>query len=773
MLFQSKSIKHKFLTAVATTSFITSLITTTLIGIFDWGEHKTRWINDMGNQALLLGRACIPALQFNDKELATKNLALLEVRPRIHSAALYDANGTIYANFRGSKYFTKLPLNFKNNTAYVNGDELTISREINQNGDLVGYMLITAEYGLNKRLATYFGILLVIGVLALIISQFIARWLHDQIAQPVEEIAGLAKEVVEKRDYSLRAQKTTDDEVGYLVNAFNTMLDEIEKGNEAQQKSHDLLETKVMERTEELKKSQFALLQSQKLEAVGKLTGGIAHDFNNILQVIGSNLEILLMKFSSGLPPKDRIESALAAVDRGAKLSSQLLAFARRQPLQPVPTNLNNLTKSMDDLLRRALGESIEIEIIHGGALWNVLVDRNQIENVILNLSINARDAMNNNGHLTIETSNVMLDDLYAESNDEIKAGQYVLLAISDTGCGMPQDVIERAFEPFFTTKGEGKGTGLGLSMAYGLVKQSGGNIKIYSEVDHGTTIKIYLPRIHLMEPEIPINTNANIQGGSESILVVEDDISVQTAVADILKGLGYSVQIASDAQSALDIIEKGQQFDVLFTDVVMPGTLKSVELAKLAKTILPDIAVLFTSGYTQNAIVHGGKLDIGVELINKPYRHGDLAKKMRSVIEKAKNEKNLRTKSLNDKKDKITPTPLKILVVEDNLEAQASLCELLTMLDYQALGVSTAEEALKQIHLFDVLLTDVNLPGMSGIELVKQTNLLAPSMPLIISSGMDISIDLSFDVLILPKPFSMKIMTEILGRAKNLITLR
>lgn len=786
MLIYYKSIRVKFLTAVAATSLVTLLVTIVFMGIYDWNDYKSRWVNDLSNQATLLGRATIPALQFDDPQLATKYLRLLDVRTRVRSAALYDGQGRIYARYRGAQYPDSIPANFRAQNVHIANDDITVSRPIEQNNTVVGYMLITAEYGLYKRLFNYFGILLLVGSVAFLISQLVARWLQQQITRPIESIAQLAKQVVEQRNYALRAVKTTDDEVGYLVNAFNTMLSEIEKGNQAQetalsdlayenqvrkmteaklQEAHDQLEHRVQERTAELRKTQEALLQSQKLEAVGQLTGGVAHDFNNILQIIGSNLEILAMKHDGHRTAPERIASALNAVDKGARLASHLLAFARRQPLQPVPTNLNNLTNHMDELLRRALGESVEIEVINGGGLWNVMVDRNQVENVILNLAINARDAMDHRGHLTIETSNVMLDELYAENNPEVVAGQYVMLAISDTGCGMNEEVLSRAFEPFFTTKGEGKGSGLGLSMAYGLVKQSGGHIKIYSELGHGTTIKIYFPRVHLVEAENPVKAPPDIEGGSEAILVVEDDVAVQKAAKDILTSLGYRVQSASDAQSALAIIEQGQHFDLLFTDVVMPGPLKSSDMAKMAVQKLPNLAVLFTSGYTQNAIVHGGRLDAGVELINKPYRYPDLARKIRQLLEKNKKDADMTT---TPSKDESVPGQTKILVVEDNEEAQATLCELLMLLGYDAVGLSSGEEALKQVAGFDIVLTDLNLPKMSGLELAEKIHALHPDKPIIISSGMDVVPQLSFEVQLLPKPFNVKVLSDILNKLKS-----
>jgi PAS domain S-box-containing protein len=389
-------------------------------------------------------------------------------------------------------------------------------------------------------------------------------------------------------------------------------------------------ERQEAERTEALEEARAALQHAQKLEAVGKLTGGVAHDFNNVLQIISGNIQLLQHRLGSDAEAGQRLGNMLSTVDRGAKLSSQLLAFARRQPLQPVVLNPIRVLHNMDDLLQRALGESIEFEVQAREPLWNTLVDRSQLENVILNLAINARDAMPDGGRLSISLGNATLD----RQNSEVIPGDYVLLAMSDTGVGMTEDVREQAFEPFFTTKPAGEGTGLGLSMAYGFVKQSGGHIQLSSEPGKGTTVRIYLPRS--VQPEIVLpasNQEFSVVGGTETILVVEDDLEVQSAVAGMLRELGYRVLTADSGDEALEIIKQGEKPDVLFTDVVMPKSLPSPQLAAEARKHIPDLAVLFTSGYTRNALISGGRLHEGVQLLSKPYRREQLAHRIRQVL--------------------------------------------------------------------------------------------------------------------------------------------
>ena len=316
-----------------------------------------------------------------------------------------------------------------------------------------------------------------------------------------------------------------------------------------------------------------------------------------------------------------------------AGFASQLLAFGRRQPLAPKVVNLGRFVRGLDDLLRRALGDGVEIETVISGGLWNTLVDPSQVENAILNLAINARDAMQAHGKLTIEAGNAALTDDTDVRHEDVRSEQYVMLAVTDTGCGMTPEVVEHVFEPFFTTKPEGQGTGLGLSMVYGFVKQSGGHIKIDSEPGRGTTIRLYLPRASAAEDVVAEDAAGSITGGSETVLVVEDDDEVRATVVELLGDLGYRVLEAADAQSALAIIESGAAIDVLFTDVVMPGPVRSPELARQARARLPEVAVLFTSGYTDNAIVHGGRLDQGIDLLSKPYTRETLARRIRHVL--------------------------------------------------------------------------------------------------------------------------------------------
>ena len=387
----------------------------------------------------------------------------------------------------------------------------------------------------------------------------------------------------------------------------------------------------------ELHAAQDQLRQSQKMEAVGQLTGGVAHDFNNLLQVISANLQLMGKHAAGNERLEQRLAGAQDAVRRGAKLAAQLLAFSRRQALEPKVVNVARFVLGMEDLVRRAIGEAIEIETVVADDGWNALIDPTQIENAVLNLAINARDAMKGSGKLTLTTSNVTLDTAYAKAHVDVSPGDYVRLAVSDSGCGMTAEVMAQVFEPFFSTKPVGSGTGLGLSMVYGFVKQSLGHVEVRSRLGEGTTMELYLPRTERVEDTVVQSDGGPVVGGNETVLVAEDDEGVRATVVELLLELGYRVLKAKDAASALTVIESGVAIDLLFTDVVMPGTLKSLELARIARQRLPGIAVLFTSGFAQNyahnVITHGDRLEEGVELLPKPYTREALARRLRQLL--------------------------------------------------------------------------------------------------------------------------------------------
>ena len=431
-------------------------------------------------------------------------------------------------------------------------------------------------------------------------------------------------------------------QVGTALVATATKLREQElERDEAERELRDLsttLERRVDERTQELvaemarrADTEATLRQAQKMEAIGQLTGGIAHDFNNMLAIVMGSLDLALRRLRRGeLAIETHLTNAQDGARRAASLTQRLLAFARQQPLSPEPVDANKLVAGMSELLRRSLGETVQLETVLAGGLWRCNVDANQLESALLNLAVNARDAMPDGGRLTIETGNAYLDDAYAAEAD-VPAGQYILIAVTDTGTGMPPEVIEKAFDPFFTTKNVGTGTGLGLSQVYGFVRQSGGHVKIYSEPGEGTTVKIYLPR--LFGPAAgksadfeaaPVPTN----DGSVTVLVVEDEPGVRNHAIESLQELGYNVLAAENAVGALELMDANADIGLLFTDVVMPG-MNGRRLAEEAQKRRPALKVLFTTGYTRNAIVHNGTLDPGVNLLSKPFTLDQLARKV------------------------------------------------------------------------------------------------------------------------------------------------
>lgn len=379
-----------------------------------------------------------------------------------------------------------------------------------------------------------------------------------------------------------------------------------------------------------------ALRQSQKLEAIGQLTGGVAHDFNNLLTIIIGNLEGL-QKQLAGADAKilRRADNAMHGAQRAATLTKRLLAFSRQQPLTPSPIDVNRLMNGLSDFLQRALGEEIALEVVGGGGLWPVEVDAAELESVLVNLAVNARDAMPKGGKLTVEASNSYLDDAYCSRHGDVKPGQYVLLSVTDNGVGMTEDIVQHAFEPFYTTKPAGQGTGLGLSQVYGFVRQSSGHVKIYSEIGEGTTIKVYLPRFHgeAVADDPPVALSSRSETG-ECVLVVEDDADVRAYVVETLGGMGYDVLEARGGEEALRLMNEYKGIGLLLTDVVMPG-MNGRKLAEEAAQLHPGLKVVYMTGYSRNAIVHQGRLDPGVDLIQKPLSQEKLSLMVRKVLDR------------------------------------------------------------------------------------------------------------------------------------------
>jgi len=388
---------------------------------------------------------------------------------------------------------------------------------------------------------------------------------------------------------------------------------------------------------EALEQARAALAQAQKMEALGQLTGGVAHDFNNLLTVILGSLETLEMRLKAGRQDVAKfVETARRGADRAADLVARLLAFARRQPLEPRPVNPNALVNGVVTLMRRALSESISVETVLAAGAWWVSADRSQLENAVLNLVLNARDAMPRGGRLTLETANAFLDEAYASVHEDLAPGQYAMIAVSDTGMGMTREQVARAFEPFYTTKDAGQGSGLGLSQVYGFVKQSHGHVKLYSEPGTGTVVKLYLPRHEGPPPEeAPATQAVERTTGVETILLVEDDEDVRRFAAESLGELGYRVLQAGDARAALELLGTGEAVDLLVTDVGLPNGVNGRQLAEAALKRKPALKVLFTSGYARNAIVHHGVLDAGVQFIGKPFTQSSLARRVREILDR------------------------------------------------------------------------------------------------------------------------------------------
>jgi signal transduction histidine kinase/ActR/RegA family two-component response regulator len=516
------------------------------------------------------------AVDFGDHAAAQEAADALHVNAQVRRVGVYDQAGKLFAGYS------------RDGGAAPGGDMVVERVPVMRSGARLGTVVVVSDLEhLSRRMLHY-------GVIALLVI----------LASLVVAILGIAQ------------------------SALRTANRELVEANDA-------LRGQIAQR----ERAESQLRQAQKMESLGQLTGGIAHDFNNMLAIVIGNLDMVTRRLRSDPDKALRgIEHALEGATRAAALTRRLLAFSRRQPLEPQPLDANKLVSGMSELLRRTLGEQVRIETVLAGGLWRTSADPGQLENAILNLSVNARDAMAEGGRLTIETLNAALDEDYARDHDEVSAGQYVVIAVTDTGAGMPAEVRERAFDPFFTTKDVGKGTGLGLSQVYGFVRQSGGHVKIYSETGEGTTVKIYLPR-HFGPEAARARNGATDESempralNGDTILVVEDEEQVRRMSVDALRDLGYTVLEAASGAEALRHLEQDVAVDLLFTDVVMPD-MNGRQLVDAVHARWPGMRVLYTTGYTRNAIVHNGMLDHDVDLLAKPFTVPQLARKIRAVLD-------------------------------------------------------------------------------------------------------------------------------------------
>jgi signal transduction histidine kinase/ActR/RegA family two-component response regulator len=580
----------RFVTLVSAAGVFLLLLAGTYMLFHNERSYRQTKTEQVDAQAAILASTVAAALDFDDRKAAQEYIGALAADPEIREAAIYDARGQLFAGY-SREGLQPLPASVGAARRTEAGNHIAVTLPVRQGTAAVGTVYLqTIIEPLSRRLERY-GAIGLVYVMA-ILSFFVLTRIQRTLA---------------RANAALEAQRA-----------------ELARANEA-------LRTQIEER----EKVEMALRQSQKMDAIGQLTGGIAHDFNNLLQVIIGNLEMLQRRdLPLGDDARRMLTAAARGADRAATLTSRLLAFARRQPLDPKPFDVSKLVTNMSELLRRVLGERIRVETVLAAGTWRVNADVNQLENALVNLVVNARDAMPQGGKLTIETSNAFLDEAYAAAN-EASPGQYVLIAVSDTGLGMTRDVQDKAFEPFFTTKGVGKGTGLGLSQVYGFIRQSGGHAKIYSEPGQGTTIKLYLPRVQddAEAAAAPTVSPRRKRATDRPILVVEDDDDVRSHVVQGLTEFGYRVREAADGASALRALAESPPVCLLFTDIGLPGGMNGRELADEVQRRIPGLPVLFTTAYARNAVVHHGRLDAGVELITKPFTLPDLAQRIERVL--------------------------------------------------------------------------------------------------------------------------------------------
>jgi signal transduction histidine kinase len=654
-----KSIRNQLIRIGLLTTTTALVLTFVILLIKELADLRRSLVHDLQVQAKILGVHSAPALIFQDSKAATETLATLKFWPHIRYAVVYGQDGQILSTYiRPDVPFRDLPKIRQKEGVGFTWTTLTLVQPVFLEKRPVGTIVLQSDlkrfYGL---IARYWVMLSMVLLLSLGVAYFLLSKLNRTITTPLNHLIALMGTISREKNYALRAPVMEETEWSALAQGFNEMLDQIQQRDwelelhrrhlkeEVEKRTRDLavanirLEKELADRKQaEKEKSALEeqLRQSQKMEAIGRLAGGVAHDFNNLLTIILGYCELAVLKSEQGESVIAEIEQIYQAGNRASDLTRQLLAFSRRQLLEMRPVDLNELLTGMQGMLSRILGEDIRIEFHLGSGVGRIRTDPGQIEQVILNLVVNARDAMPYGGKLIFETCNMDLDKNFAQSHPGVTPGPYVLLTVTDTGLGMTPEIQERIFEPFFTTKELGKGTGLGLSTIYGIIKQCGGNIWVHSELSKGTTFEIYLPRIEESDGfpvgEEPLEPRPL---GKETVLVVEDEQEVGRIIKRSLEALGYQVLLAGGGQEALRLIEgtEPSRIRLLITDVVMPG-MSGRELSDRLTALYPHLKVIFMSGYTDDAVIRHGVSSQEMNFIQKPFSLNTLAGKVRWVLE-------------------------------------------------------------------------------------------------------------------------------------------
>jgi signal transduction histidine kinase/CheY-like chemotaxis protein len=644
---QRFSLRGKLTLVSMLTTVAALLLASVTFLAYDAHSFRQRTVRDLEMLSQVIGDNCQAPLLFNDVPSAAGVLAALAAKPAVESALLYRPSGELFAQYASPHRGTAIrPLHLARDGHQFNDGRLVLGRTVFMDGEAIGRLVVVSDLReLRQRLVHHGLVVALVLLLACVAAFFLSNAIQPLVSLPILRLAQAARTVAERQDFSIRVPEEGRDEIAQTARAFNGMLVQIENRDNVLHATRVELEGKVAQleaevaerrRVEEaLHHSEEQLLQAQKMEAIGRLAGGVAHDFNNLLTVIRGQGDLLARRIGEGSPNRRGVEEILKAADRAAGLTRQLLAFSRKQMLAPKVLDAGVVVADLGSMLSRLIGENIELVIRMPEGLGHVKIDPGQLEQVMMNLAVNARDAMPEGGRLVLGASNVRRQPGPLLGTDEVPAGDYVALTVTDTGCGMSREVLARVFEPFYTTKPKGQGTGLGLSMVYGIVRQSEGHITVYSEPGVGTTFKVYLPRVDAAQevPAPPAVPRGDLRGRGETILVVEDEALVLDLITETLGEAGYRVLPAPDGATALEIVAiHDGDIHLALTDMIMPG-MNGKEVALGLGRLRPGLQVLYMSGYSDTGIVHDGYLDEGVAFLQKPFSPVELLERIHDLL--------------------------------------------------------------------------------------------------------------------------------------------